>query len=334
MKIFVFEYITGGGLLNGPLCGPLLREGELMLRQLIADLLEVVGVEISLIRDWRMPVMDDVALNTVLWVSNAVDFKSKMQQGISDADAVWVIAPETDEILAGWCHYIEQQGKLLLTSGSQAVALTADKLQTANVLLAQQIPVVATEVLQGMPDFTLGGWVVKPRDGVGCSQCYLLQNQQDYCCFEKQWHGAGDFIKQPYIVGEVLSLSALFNNGHAKLLCCNQQCVDVIDKQFRLHGCVVNAVRRQHREFQALIDSIAMAIPGLWGYVGIDLIMVGKAIYVLEINPRLTTSYAGISAALKINVAQQVVAMARFETLQIPSDRGQTCMISILKDNI
>ncbi|MCK5120689.1 MAG: ATP-grasp domain-containing protein, partial [Methylococcales bacterium] len=49
---------------------------------------------------------------------------------------------------------------------------------------------------------------------------------------------------------------------------------------------------------------------GLWGYVGIDIIQPElNDPWVVEINPRLTTSYVGINQALDFNVAAAVLDM-------------------------
>ena len=54
-----------------------------------------------------------------------------------------------------------------------------------------------------------------------------------------------------------------------------------------------------------------MAIPGLWGYVGVDLMLAKEGPVVLEINPRLTTSYCGLRRALGINTAAMVLDLLR-----------------------
>ena len=50
------------------------------------------------------------------------------------------------------------------------------------------------------------------------------------------------------------------------------------------------------------------AIPGLRGYVGVDLMLTDSEAFVIEINPRLTTAYLGVRAALDQNVAALAVA--------------------------
>jgi len=52
---------------------------------------------------------------------------------------------------------------------------------------------------------------------------------------------------------------------------------------------------------------IAAALPDLWGHVGADLVETRKGPVVIEINPRLTTSYVGLRDALGINPAGLVL---------------------------
>jgi predicted ATP-grasp superfamily ATP-dependent carboligase len=50
------------------------------------------------------------------------------------------------------------------------------------------------------------------------------------------------------------------------------------------------------------------AIPGLAGYVGVDLILTPGGPLVVELNPRLTTSYLGLRAATRRNLAAAAIA--------------------------
>ncbi|MGH8600628.1 MAG: hypothetical protein ACRET1_08180, partial [Burkholderiales bacterium] len=55
MRIFVYEYITGGGLLDKAVPASLAREGEVMAQALMRDLAELSGVEVLTTRDARLP---------------------------------------------------------------------------------------------------------------------------------------------------------------------------------------------------------------------------------------------------------------------------------------
>ena len=55
------------------------------------------------------------------------------------------------------------------------------------------------------------------------------------------------------------------------------------------------------------------ALPGLRGYIGVDVILTESEAVVIEVNPRLTTSYLGVRAALAwrrggANIAGLVIA--------------------------
>ena len=50
------------------------------------------------------------------------------------------------------------------------------------------------------------------------------------------------------------------------------------------------------------------ALPGLRGYVGIDLVLTDAGPVVIEVNPRLTTAYLGVRAVLDENVAAMAMA--------------------------
>jgi hypothetical protein len=73
----------------------------------------------------------------------------------------------------------------------------------------------------------------------------------------------------------------------------------------------VNAVPDVGGQLAALGGRIAAAIPDLWGYVGVDLVATASGPVVLEVNPRLTTSYCGLRLALQVNAAELVLGLLR-----------------------
>ena len=226
---------------------------------------------------------------------------------IQSCNAVWPIAPETNGILEKLCHDVESSGKILLTSPSKTVRLTASKYRTQALLAQNDIPVVPTYRLSHSRINLSPPWVVKPDDGVGCERSFIVVCDEDLnrCRAEMD---LGNFVIQSLIEGKSLSLSVLFNQGKAILLSCNRQCVDYNANSIQLTGCDVNAIQDIDGGFARLANWVAEALPGLWGYAGIDLIVTGEDARVLEINPRLTTSYAGLAKALGINVAELILA--------------------------
>jgi predicted ATP-grasp superfamily ATP-dependent carboligase len=45
-------------------------------------------------------------------------------------------------------------------------------------------------------------------------------------------------------------------------------------------------------------------LPGLQGYVGVDLVLTNQEAWLMEINPRLTTTYIGLRQVIQLNLAQ------------------------------
>jgi predicted ATP-grasp superfamily ATP-dependent carboligase len=89
----------------------------------------------------------------------------------------------------------------------------------------------------------------------------------------------------------------------------NRQRVELRDDVFSFAGCEVNVSVEGVDELARLAARAVAAIPGLWGYVGIDFLLTESGPVVLEVNPRLTTSYAGLHAAIGVNPAQLVLEL-------------------------
>ena len=137
-------------------------------------------------------------------------------------------------------------------------------------------------------------------------------------------------VIQPYYAGQAVSLSCLCKHGKAWLLCCNQQQIEINNGSFVLRGCQVNIPNRHVDFYRHLVEQVATAISDLWGYIGIDIIETpDRGPLLLEINPRLTTSYVGIRQATGINVAEQVLALLRAEP-DLRQNRNQTINIGII----
>jgi predicted ATP-grasp superfamily ATP-dependent carboligase len=239
------------------------------------------------------------------------DVTQEFSRLIEQCDAVWPVAPEFGGILQALCQMVEQSGRILLTSPASAVALTGNKLRTYERLLQHDIATVATRLFD-TAEYQPGEWIVKSIDGVGCAESYLIEDRQDFEAISSQLPDKARFIFQPHIQGEKTSLSCLFSQGQGWLLCVNLQRFEIIDKQYQLTECVVN-YKADFSPYRELVQAIAQAFPELWGYAGIDLIETAEQIYVLEINPRLTTSFTGIYKGLGVNVAEQVLQMLNGE---------------------
>ena len=298
MRIFVCEYVTGGGFAGVPLPSGLLAEGEMMLRALLADLAAIPGVGFRTSRDARLP---SVAIPGEIVAVGRRPCWAVWGEEIAAAEAVWPIAPETGGILARLADMAA--GKILLGSSPEAVRLCASKTATARHLAARGIATVPS-LAPGIA--SPHGVIVKPDDGAGAEGVRFFADP----AAATMARGAPGLIAQPFVPGAPESLSLLCRGGEVVLLACNRQVTECVEGRFHYRGLAVGGAEEKRALYTPLAAAIARAIPGLFGYVGVDLIATGEGPVVLEINPRLTTSYAALGGALGVNPAALVLALS------------------------
>jgi len=120
-------------------------------------------------------------------------------------------------------------------------------------------------------------------------------------------------VLEPWVAGEPLSLSLLCSEGRGELLSVNRQqlSIDALGV-LSFAGVQIDALPRDDARFASLrswVQTLVRTIPGLRGYVGIDLVWhAQRGPVLIEINPRVTMAYVGLSAALGRNLAGAVLA--------------------------
>jgi len=268
-----------------------------MLQALVKDLLDLSGISVVATRDTRLEA-PDLAVEWQ-WLDDPNAVWPTWRRLVETADALWPIAPETDGALERLSWLALEAGRRPVASDPATLRLTASKTATAAHLRARAIPVVPTGTVAAPPDSETG-WVVKPDDGAGCEETWLLPER----CDLERWEGKAGTIVQPFIPGRPASLSLLCSNGRARLLSSNRQEIAIESNRFRHLGGIVGASEERHAD---LAGRIAAALPDLWGYVGVDFIETAEGPVVLEVNPRLTTSYVGLREVLGANPAALIL---------------------------
>ena len=154
-------------------------------------------------------------------------------------------------------------------------------------------------------------WLAKPDDGAGCEQTVCFDEAVNLSQWLLAHKHAETHVIQPYLTGSACSISCVMHQGKAHVFSCNQQLITVKNNVLNYQGCVVNGMRQHWQKFVALANQIAQLLPDLAGYVGIDVIVSDnekeETITVIEINPRLTTSYIALSEATGYNMAERII---------------------------
>ncbi|MEQ1600402.1 MAG: ATP-grasp domain-containing protein [Methylophilaceae bacterium] len=330
------EYISAGGLYRAPLPASLAQEGLLMRDALLRDIAESDFArqhhcEIITSYDVRLPPPNPVS--QAIAITQQDDVWKIWHDCITDCDAVWLVAPETDGVLARLTEIVTGQNKMRLGCDSASIHLTGSKFQTCKALQTAGIltlPTYRFSAWQAL-DFAqkqVNSWVAKPDDGVGCTDSGYFANAAQLTAWIQK-ERAQTHILQRYQPGIAASLSLLCKQGRAWLLSCNLQKV-VLQKdtpvtgKFAYSGSVLNGMVAHWAAFAQIAQQVAAAFPGLCGYVGVDVLVDAQAspnqIYVLEINPRLTTSYVGLRAAMDYNPANLILDLFYNAHFQLPTN--------------
>ena len=331
-KLFVCEFITGGGLSDEALPESLVHEGTLMRDTLLRDLNQMKQYALITTHDARLP---QPALARKSLPVIASDFKKTFKKALKQADLVWVIAPETDGALLGLTELClaeedKEHGAQFLGCGFDATligtskSLTFDTLQAAGI---HTLPVYSGEDLiqpaffEEMSTLKVAKWLAKPEDGAGCEGIHLfdsltalrdwLQEDQRYLLYFAQPYQSGINASFAYLSG---------GGGLAWLLCCNEQHICQTGQLFKLTGITVNGMVAYWQRFETLMRKLAKELPDALGYVGVDVIIDTQAnkIYVIDINPRLTTSYVALTEAIGCNAAKLILDNQRDESFKMP----------------
>ncbi|MCX6700335.1 MAG: ATP-grasp domain-containing protein [Methanomicrobiales archaeon] len=241
------------------------------------------------------------------------DFYLEIEKLAPGCDVGLVIAP--DHLLPRFTLAMESSTHNL-GCGSMNVAVCANKMRTGAILASHGIA-VPEEQEEGLR-------VVKPVSGCGASGVRLTRSPA----------GQGEF-GQRFIEGENFSVSVVGSRvvGEACLyftgeppvaLALNRQHIEIDPEgQFHYRGGETPA---SHPKEQEIKDTAINAVKtlGCQGYAGVD-VVVADRVYVVDVNPRITTSIVGITACMDEEIADILTRASKGEAIGGLHFAGHAC---------
>lgn len=318
MRILLYEYLTGGGLWTEPVASPiehpLLPDGRAMVTALATDLAQIPGVELFVAWDDRLPRATTMPGQPIT-VASSSEEHSQLTAWAARVDGVLLIAPEYGGRLRERAEWVEQAGGHLLSPDAAFIELATHKTRTAACLAAAGIPVPQAALLQKAdplpPEFPFPA-VLKPDDGVGCLDTHLASAHHEAVEIRRQLPGACRV--EVFCPGQPASIIGLCGPRRRLLLPPCFQHVSV-NGQFRYLGGAFPLPRPIMYRVCHLARRAFDALPITRGCVGMDIILgddpAGGQDVVIEVNPRLTTSYLGLRQATSGNLAAAMLAIQR-----------------------
>ncbi len=310
-RVFVYEYLSGGGLMGADAesVDTLMPLGLSMRDAMAAGLMPLVNAQ-----DIELTVACGPGVeapfghvNTATPELGESPFAFVARQAAMH-DAVWLVAPETMGLLAEMAAVVGERKWL----GCQvdAIRVASDKRATL-ALLGQHGVLTPVDFLH---DAQTRRWVVKPNDGAGAVGAVVHDTLAAAQADQAPRQGGGeDLLLEPWVPGQAMSMSLLCGTHGVTLVSVNRQHIEInAQGVLSFHGVspIVGAERDDLASaLLPLAELLAKAMPGLRGFVGIDLVWhEQKGPVVIEVNPRITCAYAGLPESTQRHVASAILA--------------------------
>ncbi len=286
-----------------------------MLRAIASDFARIPGCQVVTTLDVHRPSLEVAGVREIR-VSSPDEEQQVFLNLVASSDACLVIAPELEDALTRRCQMVESaSGARLLNSQAHVTHWCSDKLALARMLEGWQIPTIATGTLREarQVDALEGAVVVKTRFGAG-SQGIRTFDALDEAMAAYSGEALQDddsLIVQPLVRGIAASVGVIVpSNGEGcdVLPVALQHLAD--DGTFVYQGGTVPWGVASKDMMQKLVEQVCGELQGLRGYVGLDMILPfdnPECPLIVEINPRLTTSYLGYRQLTDENLAWRML---------------------------
>ena len=314
-SLVIFEYVSGGGPVSGSASAGLAGEGLLMAGALFRAFSELDGISASLLlrKDISFPMVEKNGRVIPVNPGEGVDrFISECRE----REFAVLIAPETDGLSGVLAGMAAGTGVRLLGPDPEAVALSSNKALLMKALETNGVPVprwcVAREVRAVQDAARETGFPVaaKPLQGTSCEgSAVFCESTEIDLFFAAPGNERAVLLVQPLLRGDAMSLSLVVSrSGRARLLAVNTQAVVIPSeagspggwRKFIYRGGIAGVedafFSRRGKwgcpVLEDLAQRVVSSIPGMMGFVGVDIVMTDEGPVVIEVNPRLTTPLA------------------------------------------
>ena len=332
-RIFIFEFVSGGGFNKVKIPITLFCEGYGMLRSIIMDF-KFLNFEISTMLDYRIFHLSNfLPVDELSIIRNMDNFLKKFKTKVKESEYTFIIAPESSKILYKLTKIVKKSNRILLSTNLEGIRVGMSKFNTyyffkGNKTTAPKTYLIPMKKKQLDIDFILQKFnilkkpmIIKPEDGVGAESIYYFETQYQIKHFFQEYKHKVEYgrkyIIQEFIEGKDLSASLIgvpyIMDSQIKnpvLLSINAQNVNIKNSNYNseYYGgyTPVEDYQKTKNSLSLLLEKINFS--EFSGYFGIDFIRTADSkIYFIEINPRLTTSYIGLRNVINLNPAKLIL---------------------------
>lgn len=333
MNILLFEYATSAGIDDSTF----FNEGMSILESLLHDFNEITSFnhknlniyylfskkffKNEFLEKWTncKPILLDLD-------SDNITLKDWLINNTKKFNIAIFMAAEENLQLYEFSKILEDNGVKLLTPSSEAVLLCSDKSKTYSYL-EEHFPnedfLIDTYLIK-LNQYDLStdtGYkklfeeysylfennskmIIKPSDGVACQGVQLISSFDEFENELRNNKSSMEYIiLQKYIHGKSCSVSLISNGNTAIPISLNSQNINFNKNGLEYKGGQVPYNHIMKDKAMAISKKVVESIPGLKGYIGVDLmISESNEIFILEINSRLTTPFVALRELIDGNL--------------------------------
>jgi tyramine---L-glutamate ligase len=322
MQILIYEHVSGGGYVGKPIPADNLSEGFAMLRALLTDF-KAAGHSVATLLDWRIAELNPpLMIDNLAIATSDVEAEKVFEQMAYSADAVCIIAPESDNMLERIVQRTESMNIPVLNCSPYAISAVTNKASFHKLMVRlgystpRSIEIgidFSNEEIESVVQKQFGfPAIFKPLYGEGCSALSVIRNPDDIKNAMRKlrsWASDEFFLAQEQIQGKAASVSVYSNGIEALPVSLNHQNI-LLSSPESLSKYVGGTVPLDSPFREAAFSvakKVTESVPGLRGYIGVDIVLTEQGPCVIEVNPRLTTSYVGLRLSSSLNLAQALV---------------------------
>jgi len=234
----------------------------------------------------------------VVTVGGGDDYYYLLERLREDFDWVVLIAPPLE--LTRLSRIV---GSKVLGPPHTLVEVFSDKYATYLALKRCGIKTPKTILVEGLPDTLClddlnPPYIVKPVLSAGSECVYFIRSRGEVLEFVRRvmkCDPSSRALVQEYVSGVHGSISVIYGRDNYLLYSLNLQLIVLSEGRLKYMGGVLpirNYVFKEKAE--EVLSKLFNCYPELRGYIGLDVVWGGDDIYVIEVNPRTTTSIIGI----------------------------------------
>jgi len=338
MRVLLYEWCCAGGMhqasgrlgtVDPATAAAIASEGLAMLMALVADAAKCHTLSLTVLADASAPLPIPAGTRGPQLVMVPPGREAPLLcREAAVHDWTLIIAPETDGILVERVSAARASGGKVAAAGREFLATASSKQATVLRLAAAGVPVPAGRTLAAATPLPVGFYlpaVQKAVDGVGCDGFAVLAGQPMPVAIDPR-------RVEAFVPGVPVGVSCLCGPRGITVLPPVLQHFSAIQGFAGGSVPIAPALSRRaeelaRRAIAALSRPGRTGDPNQWqaaGWIGVDMILAaagdGSGDRVLEVNPRLTTSFVGLSQLSQRSLLAALLAEAGGEEPQWAPD--------------